>query len=368
MKIRYSTEPCVYMECAALLTKLFYTRRHPDDSEVIYDVEDYFADIAQHYHVDKEQFSRFIGPLSALYRDMEQAADGVSQEMAELFFTAESEELASLGITLSLVLEKNRPRDAQDEKQRARLRFCIGLMVLHDVMPADIDSASDFDEESFIRLLEKSSDTPAARWTALMVWRNTDKYLDLLEETLRVPAEIYRRHIPELQPLFDEEIALTRALLAEDPVRVLREHFFVSLDSDELTLRPQAAVISGAGIWIYDDIFDAEHLMLIGCCFEQVHALAFGSENHLVRLVAQLKAIDDKQRLKIMAALREKPLCGQEICTLTGLSAATVSHHMNALINGSFVTLEKVGTRINYRRAPEKIESFLSQLGRFLSD
>lgn len=180
--------------------------------------------------------------------------------------------------------------------------------------------------------------------------------------------EIYRRHIPELQPLFDEEIALTRALLAEDPVRVLREHFFVSLDSDELTLRPQAAVISGAGIWIYDDIFDAEHLMLIGCCFEQVHALAFGSENHLVRLAAQLKAIDDKQRLKIMAALREKPLCGQEICTLTGLSAATVSHHMNALINGSFVTLEKVGTRINYRRAPEKIEAFLSQLGRFLSD
>lgn len=167
-------------------------------------------------------------------------------------------------------------------------------------------SASDFDEESFIRLLEKSSDTPAARWTALMVWRNTDKYLDLLEETLRVPAEIYRRHIPELQPLFDEEIALTRALLAEDPVRVLREHFFVSLDSDELTLRPQAAVISGAGIWIYDDIFDAEHLMLIGCCFEQVHALAFGSENHLVRLAAQLKAIDDKQRLKIMAGASRK--------------------------------------------------------------
>lgn len=368
MNIQYNTEPCVYTECAMLLTKLFYSRRHPDDPEVIYDIEDYFTDIAQRHHVAKEQFSRFIDPLSALYRDMEQAADAIPQETVELFFTAESEELSSLGTTLSLMVEKGRLRDVQDEKQRARLGFHIGLMTLHDITSMDIDSVPDFDEESFICLLEKSKDTPAARWTALMVWRNTDKYLDLLEETLRVPAEVYRRHIPHLRPFFDEEIALMRSLLAEDPQRVLREHFFISLDVEEIVLQPQASTISGVSIWLYDDIFDAQNLMLIGCCFEQVHALAFGSENHLVRLAAQLKALDDKQRLKIMAALREKPLCGQEICTLTGLSAATVSHHMNALINGSFVTLEKVGTRINYRRAPEKIEAFLSQLGCFLVD
>ncbi len=328
MNLHYSTEPLVCTECASILTKFFYSQKHPDDPEADYDIDRYFEDYAQRNHVPKERLSRFSEPLSVLYRDIAQAAEQIPQDAAELFFAVSSPTVSSVGTSLSLIL--------------------VG-------------------EASFIRYLEKSADSPEMRWKALMVWRHTDEYLDRLEDVLRAPAEAYRKNLPALKPLFDETIGLVRAQLAENPRRAIEKLYYIRLDIDELTIRPQSAILSGASLWILSDVLE-KRMMLIGCCFEQLRTMAIGSEEQTAGLARQLKALEDKQRLKILSALKEKPLCGQEICALTGLSPATVSHHMNSLINGSFLTIEKAGTRINYRQSPDKIRLFLKGLSDYLLD
>jgi len=368
MNLHYSTEPLVCTECASILTKFFYSQKHPDDPEADYDIDRYFEDYAQRNHVPKERLSRFSEPLSVLYRDIAQAAEQIPQDAAELFFAVSSPTVSSVGTSLSLILEQEyRLRDIGDESRRSLLRFHIGLTMLNDTALQIDDGETDFGEASFIRYLEKSADSPEMRWKALMVWRHTDEYLDRLEDVLRAPAEAYRKNLPALKPLFDETIGLVRAQLAENPRRAIEKLYYIRLDIDELTIRPQSAILSGASLWILSDVLE-KRMMLIGCCFEQLRTMAIGSEEQTAGLARQLKALEDKQRLKILSALKEKPLCGQEICALTGLSPATVSHHMNSLINGSFLTIEKAGTRINYRQSPDKIRLFLKGLSDYLLD
>lgn len=367
MKITYKTEPLVYVECASLLTQLFYKRSHPEDAEASYDPEEVFAGLSERHQIPVGQFARFVKPLSALYRDIEREAENISKEDTAFFFSSETESIGSVGIRLALILErKYRLRSVPDEKARETLRFHIGRLMLEGNDDDDGIRDGDMSESAFISSLEQSNETAEARWKALMVWRHADEYLDRLEMILEAPVRVYLKHLPALQPLFDESITLMKKNLADDAKKALSERYFLHLDIDELTIYPQAAVILGASLWVLDDSFAVENMLLIGCCFEQSRSLLFGSEKRIAELSVQIKALDDKQRLKILAALCEKPLCGQEICTLTGLSAATVSHHMNTLISGSFVTIEKVGTRINYRQAPDKVKAFLRELERFL--
>lgn len=370
MILHYTTEPLVRMECAALLTKYFYCQKHSDDPDEPYDIESYFGALCQRRHIPKEvikeRFSHFIPPLSALYRDMAQEAGRIPPDAASLFFDQPDSEFSSPAMALSAILEKGiRLRDIADEGVRAAVRFQIASTISDVDLKAFDEEAADYSEAALIRSLEQSGDLPETNWKALMVWRHTDEYLDRLESLLRAPAEAYRKHIPALQPLFEEAIALVKARLAQDPRRALEEHYHLLLDVDEITVRPQAAILAGATLRIMTGELD-ERLMMVGCCFEQLRSLADTDEEQTAALARQLKSIDDRQRLKILSALKQAPLCGQDVCALTGLSPATVSHHMNALVGNAFITIEKAGTRINYRQSPERIRSFLKELSDYL--
>ena len=72
----------------------------------------------------------------------------------------------------------------------------------------------------------------------------------------------------------------------------------------------------------------------------------------MLRFQDSLKAMADKKRLDILAALREAPRSSGELADITGLSAATVTHHMQILLNASLVGLELRGARSIYSLKP----------------
>jgi DNA-binding transcriptional ArsR family regulator len=79
-----------------------------------------------------------------------------------------------------------------------------------------------------------------------------------------------------------------------------------------------------------------------------------------------VKAMNDKNRLQILTKLKDTPLFGQDIVALTGLTAATVSHHMAELTSVGLITIEKQGTRILYRMCRKKMERLITLLKAFV--
>ena len=72
---------------------------------------------------------------------------------------------------------------------------------------------------------------------------------------------------------------------------------------------------------------------------------------------ARYAALADERRLTAAALLkRAGEMCGCELQAALGLTHATVSHHMGALVDAGIVAAEKRGKWMHYRLAPGAAE------------
>lgn len=93
---------------------------------------------------------------------------------------------------------------------------------------------------------------------------------------------------------------------------------------------------------------------------------AGGSELTKDELLIGAKALSEKSKLEILLCLKESSRYNLEIAELVGLTPATVSHHMNALLASGFVELEKKDGKVYYRLAVDGVKRYLVGVKHFL--
>jgi ArsR family transcriptional regulator len=90
------------------------------------------------------------------------------------------------------------------------------------------------------------------------------------------------------------------------------------------------------------------------CCALDLHALA-GEARAAPAFRAALsryEALGDERRLLAATLLKQQgEMCACEMQAALGLTHATVSHHMGALVDAGLVTSEKRGKWVHYRLA-----------------
>jgi len=116
-----------------------------------------------------------------------------------------------------------------------------------------------------------------------------------------------------------------------------------------------------SGIALYTNIVTAAHFgepeqttIAYGCMIDRINACGETGRDAAESMLGLLHALDDKRRLEILTALKSRPLCGQDLAALTGLSAATISHHMNELASTGLVGIEKQGVKLLYHLKAER--------------
>ena len=72
-----------------------------------------------------------------------------------------------------------------------------------------------------------------------------------------------------------------------------------------------------------------------------------------------LKQLSDKRRFEILSYLSLKPAYASELVKFSGLTAATISHHMSQLAEASLIRLEKIDTKVYYSLNEEMIRKCL---------
>ena len=61
-----------------------------------------------------------------------------------------------------------------------------------------------------------------------------------------------------------------------------------------------------------------------------------------------LKLLGDKSKFEILSYIRDKEAYGSELAKHLGLTTATISHHMNALINADLAKIKRIDKRVYY--------------------
>ena len=362
MELICSAKPFILSDCVSILTQSRYLARHPEKPQT--PSASLAAFIGEH-SLSAPQAQPLLDAgalLDPVWADVLAAASDADEAALSRYFDAETENSAPPALMLALSLENGiRSVDSLPAQQRPGFRYQIALSVLPG---NDFESPEDADRCTEAALLEQleasTSASPAARWTALWLYRHTDEALSDVARLLEKPAAAYRAHLPALQPLFEDTLRLTQTMLGAAPAESLERLSSIRLDTQRLPLYPQAFPWDGLSMWALQSYLDLT--VHVGCCFWQLRSFAEQEADAAEQLLGKLKALDDRQRLRILLALREQPCRGKDLSELTGLSAATVSHHMSALLNAGLVTLEKQGTQILYRPNAQTMRTFLRRL------
>ena len=67
----------------------------------------------------------------------------------------------------------------------------------------------------------------------------------------------------------------------------------------------------------------------------------------------------DPTRLKIIYALRNQKLCGNDLCDLLNITKSNLSHQLTILKLNKIVKWEKIGVKVFYTLDDEHVESIL---------
>ncbi|HKP94329.1 MAG TPA: metalloregulator ArsR/SmtB family transcription factor [Fibrobacteria bacterium] len=89
-------------------------------------------------------------------------------------------------------------------------------------------------------------------------------------------------------------------------------------------------------------------------------------------LVRNLKALSDKNRLRILKLLQIKSLCVCEITEILAVSTPTISNHLSVLVDAGFLRSEKEGRWVHYHLvhspASSEVASLLPLLQFWMND
>lgn len=80
------------------------------------------------------------------------------------------------------------------------------------------------------------------------------------------------------------------------------------------------------------------------------------------QLLTCLKALSDSSKLTVLRSLKESSKYNMEIAQQLGLTAATMSHHLNVLLGCGFVGIKRQGNRIYYYPQTDALRAFITAL------
>jgi len=75
-------------------------------------------------------------------------------------------------------------------------------------------------------------------------------------------------------------------------------------------------------------------------------------------LLSVLKAVADKNRVRIIKMLEQKPMCCCEMAAVLGITQPSVSKHLSILKNAGLITDERNGQWIDYSLSKENINEY----------
>lgn len=230
------------------------------------------------------------------------------------------------------------------------------------------------EEFDFIDLFQRVNKTTLAdneKMNILNLFQKLDILLPSFIDLYRSAIKIYEKHLH----LMEHYIKLTEDRLYNSDgsmvdVMDLEIGKYIELQSEEIRNAEYITSISvmnpraiGLAFSINDRI---QHQLVCGI-------FVYGIDDEYSRerfkesaILDQLKALGDATRLKIINLLSERPYYTKELAEATGLTPATVSHHMSILLNAKFIIFMGDGRKSTYRLNKKELiylSSYFGELG-----
>lgn len=214
----------------------------------------------------------------------------------------------------------------------------------------DLKFPANFHPDSYVTFLETTSFDNTTKWKILSLLCNHKKYFCTLKEICNNNLPAYKYAYKK----FHKEI---NELIMNCPK--IDNPYFVKIISDftdEVVSYPSLALPFVEWLGISHSFYGLLNPKLA----------IYQNEFDLTKetLLSDLKLLSDKSKFEILCSLKDNPKYNLEIANQLNLSPATMSHHMNLLLSGGFVTIEKKNGKVYYHISIQKIRETISALNK----
>lgn len=206
--------------------------------------------------------------------------------------------------------------------------------------------------EDIILFLEQSGLEGNAKWKLLQFMQQPKKHMLQLNKIIQADMEAYNKAVKSVK----------------SPLEKLIKQYETTIDNcqDEKFIEIRNKFADAAEIYP-SLIFPATQMFSEKNCYygllcDKLKKNDSGHRQIKEALLPKLKALSDSSKLEIILCLKEKPMYNLEIAKQLGLTAATMSHHMNVLLYCGFVNIEKKDGKVYYCLQEESFKTLISEL------
>lgn len=254
-------------------------------------------------------------------------------------------------ILLSLIIENRSWLTSVDDLTD----HLINTQIIHICMAVfDDDTDADSPEtlEDIIQFLEKNGLEGNAKWKLLRIMQQPKKHIAQFINAISSNMEAYQKAVSNISK----------------PLVKLLDQYNVSVNNHgDKTFYKLKNKLSQASNIYPTLIFPVSQMMFETSCYYGLlsEMMIKNGKSRLYSkesLLLKLKALSDGSKLEIITSLKISPKYNLEIAQQLGLTAATMSHHMNVLLCCGFVGVEKKDGKVYYHLEEENIKNMIEEL------
>lgn len=258
-------------------------------------------------------------------------------------------------------------------KFQERCRRFLSIFEAFNPDTAQNETQNIFTLEQVSRCLDQSVLLPEEKWQFLSAFINWESHLKPLLQLFEKAEAVLNKAKNEWQPLIADFYKYWHQQAAQrDVIGDIKETFHIDLLAQEkqlpIRISPLLIRMNTISISLSNELWERTgyDLYCIGILYgEDVYldfALPKDSDTQMQNTLRILKLLSDKSKLEILLSIKKSPAYGAELARKMNLTTATISYHINALVQEHLIKLERINNRIYYSINPQALQALVDYI------
>ena len=335
-------------------------------------------DLARRYRSDNALFRKKFELLIRIEKDAREQLKAFLPDL-QYYFGKEKSEGSNVGEVAILWTDEfshNTPSLEQYRKKLESLsqeeycrRFGEELESYTSVIKIDESGRELTEPIEIIRFLMEMDVPDETKWKLQQIFMNREEHWDRIFAMLEKSYDVLAGYEDEMNEFAQNFSAYCRRMLDGTSVEeYLKESIGVTLDKNEHGviivpgfIEPNQFSLMAHG----EDKIDTPYYIRMGILYDDGFPLSLLPKKSYAEyseyMEKVLKLLSDRSKFEILSYIKDKRAYGSELAKQLGLTTATISHHMGALLNAGLVTMEKEDIKVYYKGNTEAVASVLEE-------
>jgi len=315
----------------------------------------YFTEQAAELGVNAEELYKKHGPLLKRYvAEFEKKL--VLEEGDSAFF--EDEDATFLIFLQVLFAEVPHWIDRVEGIPEAEIHSTL-LEGIEEWLSIEVTQGAPVNE--IIAALEQSGLSANVCWKVMLLLQKPKQHIQRLAQIIRRNTPAYQSAIKAIEKPLQRRLAQFVKLQQEMPERKSRQRIMeIAGQLEEL---PIIRAVTPTLIHPMLEIM-TEGTRYVGLFIDDVYQMLENLQKARSGNNPVFKALGDSSKFDILLSLNHTPKYNLELAEHLGLTAATISHHMQSLLLHGLVSVEKRDGRVYYTLQRDTLKSAITQLSR----